>query len=243
MIGRSVSLVIPAYNEFEIIEETISICLRNLERITTDFEIIVVDDGSTDKTGEIADAWARNDRRVKVIHNICNQGSGRSLFTGLKAAQCDLLVTNFADLPFDINEICKVESMLSENVDFVIVIRKDRSANTLYRKATSLVNYWLIRLLFGIQVSDFQFVQIFKKPVITAIEVESSGTFVAPEMIIKAIRKGFVFKEFKTDFHPRRSGKAKCGSPKVIFQTVFEMLRFLIKRDNGCCCGQVMEKI
>ena len=181
------------------------------------------------------DACAAGDRHIKVIHNIRNLGSGRSLFIGLKAARFDLLVTNFADLPFDINELGQVESLLSESVDFVVVVRKDRSANTFYRKVTSLVNYWLIRSLFGVKVSDFQFVQVFRKHVIAAIEVESSGTFVVPEMIIKAIRKGFMFREFRTNFHPRQSGKAKCGKPKVILQTIGEMLRFL-------CCAQPVSR-
>ena len=232
-IVRSVSLVMPVFQEEETIAQTLAILKDCLGQRPADYEIIVVDDGSTDRTGEIADACAKEDQHIKVIHNIRNQGSGRSLFTGLKAAQFDLLVTNFADLPFDMTELGKVESLLTEDVDFVIVVRKDRSANTFYRKATSLVNYWLIRLLFGVLASDFQFVQVFKKHVIAAIEVESLGTFAAPEMIIKAIQKGFVFKEFRTDFHPRRSGKAKCGSPKVILQTVFEMLMFLVSCENG----------
>lgn len=242
--AHSVSLIMPVFQEEGTIAQTLATLTSYLSQRSSEYEIIVVDDGSTDRTGKIADACARDDQHIKVIHNIRNQGSGRSLFTGLKAARFDLLVTNFADLPFDINELDKVESMLSESVDFIVVVRKDRSANTFYRKITSLVNYWSIRLLFGVPVSDFQFVQVFKRHVIAAMEIESSGTFVAPEMIIRAIRKGFVFKEFRTDFHPRRSGKAKCGSPKVILQTIFEMLKFFLKKqENGCCCSQVSEKI
>jgi hypothetical protein len=148
---------------------------------------------------------------------------------GLKAAQYDLLVTNFADLPFDINQLDKIESILDENSDFVVVVRKNRSANTFYRKTTSLVNYWLIRVLFGINVSDFQFVQVYKKHVIASISIESQGTFAVPEIIIKAIQKGFSFKEYRADFYPRLRGRAKCGKATVILQTIYEMFRFWFK--------------
>lgn len=229
----SVSLVLPVFQEEETIATTLAVLDGYLSKRGADYEIIIVNDGSTDRTGQILEALAYNNRHIKVIHNISNKGSGKSLYIALKAARFDLMVTNFADLPFDICELRQVESMISDNVDFVVVVRKDRSANTFYRKITSWVNYWLIRLLFGVKVSDFQFVQVYKKHVISAIEVKSSGTFAAPEMIIKAIRKGFVFKEYKTDFYPRKSGKAKCGSLRVILQTIYEMSRFWIKLHCG----------
>lgn len=228
-LKHSVSLILPVFQEEEIIEKALVVSDEYLSKNATRYEIIVVNDGSKDKTGELADNYARNNPRIKVIHNICNLGSGKSVFTGLKAAQYDLLLANFADLPFDIKELDKIECILDENVDFVVVVREDRSANTFYRKSTSLVNYWLIRLFFGVNVSDFQFVQVYKKHVIDTIQIESRGTFVAPEIIIRAKQKGFVCKEYKTDFHPRLGGRAKCGKHTVILQTIYEMFRFWFK--------------
>lgn len=228
-LRNSISLILPAYQEEETIANAIAVSENYLSKRTAAYEIIVVNDASRDRTGEIAEALAGNNRHIKVLHNVNNIGSGGSLFIGLKAAHSELLVTNFADLPFDINELGKIESILEGGADFIVVVRKDRSANTVYRKITSLVNYWLIRLLFWVKVSDFQFVQVYKRYVIDAIKAESKGTFIAPEIIIKAREKGFVCKEYKTDFHPRQSGKAKCGSPKIILQTIFEMLRFWLK--------------
>jgi glycosyltransferase involved in cell wall biosynthesis len=223
----SISLVIPAYNEEDSIEHSLSICDSYLQSAKVDYEIIIVNDRSMDRTGEIVDKYAGNHPYVKPIHNLCNKGSGRSLFIGLKEAKCDFIVTNFADLPFDITELHDILTLFKrENIDFVVVTRKDRKANSIYRKTTSLVNYWLIRILFGIKVADFQFVQIYKKRVLDIIDVQSRGTFVPPEIIIKALHEGFKMREYNTVFYPRVAGRAKCGNPKVILQTICEMITF-----------------
>ncbi|MCD6583623.1 MAG: hypothetical protein J7K71_02935, partial [Candidatus Omnitrophica bacterium] len=94
------------------------------------------------------------------------------------------------------------------------------------RRVTSLVNYYLIKILFRVKVSDFQFVQIYKKKLLERIKVESSGTFVPPELIIRALSKGYRMKEYQTVFYPRTKGKSKCGKPKVISNTLYEMFKF-----------------
>lgn len=117
-----------------------------------------------------------------------------------------------------------------EEIDFVVVTRKNRKANSTYRKITSLVNYWLIRSIFNLKVRDFQFVQIYRKRIIEAIDIQSCGTFAAPEIIIGALDKGFKMREYNAVFHPRIAGSAKCGSPRVILQTLFEMIMFWCSR-------------
>jgi len=222
-----ISLVIPAYNEEEAIEHAIKTSADFLSSITSDYEIVIVNDASSDRTGQIVDRYAQLNPNVKPIHNKNNLGSGRSLFIGLKRARYDFILTNFADLPFDIKELPAALALLEEEgIDFVVITRKNRKANSVYRKITSLVNYWLIRLLFNLKVSDFQFVQIYKKKVIEQIDVRSYGTFAAPEIIIKALDKGFKMKEYNTVFYPRISGSAKCGKPGVILQALLEMAMF-----------------
>lgn len=225
----SISLVIPAYNEEESIGYALNICNDFLQSITKEYEIIVVDDGSKDRTGEIIDKYAINHPRIKSIHNIRNEGSGRSLFIGLKKAQYDFIVTNFADLPFDIRELTNILALFdNENINFIVVSRKNRKVNSIYRKITSLVNYWFIRIIFNIKVGDFQFVQIYKKHVLDNIDIKSKGTFVPPEIIIKALFHGYRMKECISCFHPRRAGNSKCGNIRVIMQTIIETIKFWV---------------
>ncbi|MBU0503116.1 MAG: glycosyltransferase family 2 protein [Candidatus Omnitrophica bacterium] len=226
-----ISLVIPAYNEEELIERAIKTSIDFLSTITNDYEIIIVNDASSDRTGQIVDSYAQLNPNVKPIHNKNNLGSGRSLFIGLKSARYDFVLTNFADLPFDINELAGILTLIvREGIDFVVVTRINRKANSTYRKITSLINYWLIRLIFNLKVRDFQFVQIYKKIIIEAINVQSCGTFAAPEIIIGALDKGFKMMEYSAVFNPRIAGSSKCGSPRIILQTLLEMIIFWYTR-------------
>jgi glycosyltransferase involved in cell wall biosynthesis len=225
--GYKISLVMPAYNEEELIEHAIKISADFLSGIAGDYEIIIVNDASSDRTGQIADRYAQLNQNVKTIHNKDNLGSGRSLFIGLKSARYDFILTNFADLPFDIRELPGALALLEKNdIDFIIVTRKDRKANSTYRKITSLVNYWLIRILFNLRAGDFQFVQVYKKKVIDVINISSRGTFVSPEIMIKALHEGFKMKEYNAVFHPRMGGNAKYGNPRLILQTICEIMVF-----------------
>jgi dolichol-phosphate mannosyltransferase len=222
-----ISLVIPVFNEEELIADAINLSEDKLRSITKDYEIIIIDDGSTDETGGLIDNYAKSNSRVRGSHNKKNEGSGRSLFIGLKKARYEFIVTNFADLPFDLLDLKQIMAVFNDmSIDFVVVSRKNRNANSFYRKITSLANYWLIRIIFGVKVGDFQFVQVYRKRVIDSLDINSRGTFVPPEIIIKALASGFKMAEYKTSFFPRKAGISKCGSPRVILQSLYEMLFF-----------------
>jgi glycosyltransferase involved in cell wall biosynthesis len=228
---KSLSLVVPVYNEAEVIEQAVRIFLSDLEQICGDCEIVVVDDGSTDGTLGILKRLSAQDARVRVIVNEKNLGSGLSLWRGMRAAAKDLVLTNFADRPFDLKDADAVLAPLaSREADVVVVARRDRSANSFYRKLTSLTNYWLIRSLFGVSMGDFQFVQAYRKAVLQDIELISTGTFVPPELLIRLVDRGAVWREVVCPFHRRTAGAAKCGRLSVIMITLREMFAFWVVR-------------
>ena len=227
MNGKGISLIVPVYNEAEIIEESIDVFTKALRRITENFEIIVVDDGSGDGTREILGKLSDQNEKLKVFYNKKNIGSGASLWRGLKGAAGEYLISDFADRPFDLDELPALIKILSSgNIDFVIGVRKDRSANSFFRKITSFLNYFLVRFLFGVGVSDFQFVQMYKKEVIDKINIISRHTFVAPEIIIKAMSLGYKYKEYRADFYPRTKGRAKYSDLWFILKSVVEIFVF-----------------
>lgn len=227
MNAVELSLILPVLNEQELLEETVEIFCRDLSSSVYNYEIVIVNDGSQDNTGRIAEDLAKRHANVRVIHNPRNLGSGKSLLIGFKEAKYGLVLTNFADRPFDTKELKNILPIIEkEGLDFIVITRHDRSANSFFRKATSLTNYFLIRTLFGVKVKDYQFVQIYKKEVIDSINVEATQTFVPPELIIKAISKGYRMREYKTRFYPRLKGKSKCGNLRVISRTLYDMLKF-----------------
>jgi len=111
----------------------------------------------------------------------------------------------------------------------VVVCRQDRSANTAYRKLTSLVNYYCIRYLFNVGIHDFQFVQVYRRDLVRTIAVDADHTFVPPELMIRALTRGYRMAEYTTNFYPRTKGKAKCGHPAVILCALRDMLRFWLR--------------
>ncbi len=226
----SLSLIVPVLNEQEIIAETIEIFLKDLSGLCDEYELIVVNDGSTDNTQNILkELAATHPKKLKVITNRKNLGSGRSLINGFKCARFDLVATNFADRPFNLKELKNILPLFLEGADFVVVYRRDRSANSLYRKITSLVNYYLIRFLFKVKVSDFQFVQVYRKEILDNMTIAANHTFVPPEIIIKALHKGYKMREYKSIFYRREKGRAKCAHPKVILNTLCDTFKFWVK--------------
>lgn len=242
-VKYSISLVMPVYNEQEIIEETVEIFLNDLKDIAEEYELIVVDDASTDLTKEkLAVLEKLHKGRLRVIFNEKNLGSGRSLLKGMQSAEFPYVATNFADRPFDTKELRNVMKLFEDNIDFIVVCRRDRSANTIYRKLTSIINYHLIKILFGADISDFQFVQVYRANMLYNIKVDAGGTFVPPELMLRALAGGCRSLEYKADFYPRGKGRAKCGHPKVILRTLFEMLRFWFKFHLGLNTGYLKNK-
>jgi glycosyltransferase involved in cell wall biosynthesis len=227
------SLVLPGYNEEGSIEETVQKCLTTLSLFSDKYEVIIIDDGSTDKTGEIAERLQAENGAVRVIHNPINLGVGISLLIGFHAAKYELVLHNAMDYPFDLNDLEKILPLFPDS-DVVVVARIDRSAHSLYRKLTSIVHYGLIRLLFWVRLSDFNFVQVYKKQVLDAVRVEAqSPSFVTLELLIKAKDAGFKVSEMKITFYPRKRGQAHYGKPRHIFWALADMLSFWLKRTFG----------
>ncbi len=240
MLNQTISLVVPVYNEAEIIAETVAVFDDALRSICRDYEIIIVDDGSVDETPGILQRLCSQHVRLKIMHNSANIGSGASLWRGFQQAGKDLVVSNFADRPFDVTELGRIiPSVDFSATDFVVVVRQDRSANTPYRKITSLTNYWLIRCLFRIEISDFQFVQIYRRDILKGVRIDSQETFVPPELMIRLIQKGYRYQEVVSSFYRRPGGQPKCGHPGKIMKSIFDILKFWIsweilgKKDGG----------
>lgn len=238
----SISVVLPGFNEEENIEDTVKKCLDSLNTYTVSNEVVIIDDCSTDKTGEIADRLQSQNKSIKVIHNPVNLHVGISVLIGFQAATGDLVVHNAMDYPFDLDDLDKILPLFPE-WDVVIVSRKDRSAHSPYRKLTSLVNYWLIRILFGVKFSDMNFVQVYKKEVLERIKVKAkSPAFVTPELLIRSKQEGFKITEVKATFHNRHKGQASYGKPRDILWTLADMFSFWLEWLNQKISGSENKK-
>ncbi|BAP55035.1 group 2 glycosyl transferase [Thioploca ingrica] len=222
----NISVIFPAYNEEQNIEETISLSLEALRPLFEEFEIIIIDDASTDKTGKIADLLATKHQEIKVIHNSKNRGQGQNILLGFQQARYDLVIHNGMDYPFDFKDLSKMLPLLEE-ADIVVASRSTRAGYTLYRKFLSLTNTMLLHLISDLRLPDYNFVQLYKKFVLNSIQIEGRSTgFVIPEILIRSYKKGYRIKDVEIEYHFREKGVSTAGHPRVVVSSFFDLVRF-----------------
>lgn len=221
----SLSMVVPAYNEDELLEVFVRKSMVDLSKITDDFEIILVNDGSTDRTPEIAGRLTKEFKNLRVINLEKNSGVGVATKTGLMAASKEIVFNNTVDAFFNMEDLPLLLKYLPD-YDIVSGYRTNLKSNNIYGKLLTLGNYYLIRLLFGLNLKAFQTVQFFRNSFLQSIKIEADSTFMAPELLIKAHNLGKSIKEVGIEYQPRRAGKGKCGNPKNILRTIKDIFKF-----------------
>lgn len=224
-----ISVVIPAYNEQENLRETVESCVPALRQQFDRFEIIIVDDQSTDATGKLADELSLQYHEVKVIHNARNLGQGASCVQGFREARYELVTHNAMDYPFHLEDLSKVLPLL-EGAEVVVVARRRRPESSAYRRLLTAVNLALLRNCFGLRLRDYNFVQIYKREVLESIDFRETSTgFLAPSILFQAHRLGYRIEEIELDYWPREKGEAKSGHPKVVLATLRDLASFWIR--------------
>jgi dolichol-phosphate mannosyltransferase len=228
--NKEISVVFPCYNEEKNIRETMERAIRALRDQFSDFEIILVEDASTDTTPAICDRLARQHPEIRVLHNPQNIGQGASLVRGFQSARYQLVTHNAMDYPFDLRDLRLLTPVLRE-ADIVVVARRARAGYTAYRVLTSVVHRWLLHRLFPLKLSDYNFVQLYPRAVWEDLHVEARSTaFLTPEALIRAHDMGYRIQEIEIDYHPRTKGRATSGRPAVIVESLRDMACFWWKR-------------
>jgi glycosyltransferase involved in cell wall biosynthesis len=218
----SISVFLPAFNEEENIEQAVMDSVNILKEISDDWEVIVVNDASLDRTAEIADRLARDIPNVKVIHHQKNTRLGGALRSGFTNATKDLVFYTDADNPIDMRDLAQAVPLMA-NADFVTGYRLNRE-EPLKRKVYSRCYNWLIRLLFGLKVRDVNFsFKLVKREVLKKARLRSMGSFIDAELLIEARKYGFRIKELGIKYYPRTRGESTLATPGVIFTILNEL--------------------
>jgi glycosyltransferase involved in cell wall biosynthesis len=221
----SVSLVVPMYNEQENIEHALACGIGALELYGGDYEIVVVDDASTDGSPEIVRRLAAENPRIRVLRHAVNRKLGGALKTGFAAATRDLVFYMDADLPFDPNVIGPaIRALEVTRADVIAGYRLDRKTEGLKRTIYSYLYNSLIGLLFGWPHRDINFsFKLLRREVLEAVELCSEGSLIDAELIVKAKNLGFVIQQMGLDYFPRSRGVSTLGSPAVILKILREL--------------------
>ena len=228
-VSGGVSVVIPAFNEQENIRSAVVDLKQAFGNVADQFEIIVVDDGSTDHTGEIVEELAKDDPRVHLVRHPRNVGYGGTLVSGFKAAKLRYIFFTDADRQFNPSEIARLIPHLRES-RMVIGFREQRH-DPLHRKIYGNLFSSLVNLLFGLKVKDMNCAfKIFERSIIEGEEFLSKGALINAELIAIAMHKGISPIQVAVSHFPRKSGSQTGGSIRVILKAVGELLRLYFQR-------------
>lgn len=225
----SVSFFCPAYHDEGNLPMLIPAVVAFLQTITDVFEVIIVEDGSPDGTGLVADELASRFPQVRVIHHPKNLGYGATLRDGFLSARHDYVMYTDGDMQYDVTEFLPRLSLL-ENNDIIsgYAIAKNVSFR---RRIQSFTYNLLLFLLFGAWYRDANCsMKIFKRKALDAINIRSVSAFIDAEMLIKAKRQGFRIGWFPVHHLPRMTGVASGSNFSVIADTIRDMVLFRLGR-------------
>jgi len=225
-----VTVVVPCYDEETTLEPTLEELVDVLEKARFSWQVIVVDDGSRDRSAEVATRYSEADERVLLVKHRHNMGSGQAIWTGIQHAEGRYVIYVPADGQFDHGEIPMFVQAAEEGADVVIGHRLSRDDYTLYRRASSAVFLWLCNTLFEHQFQDVNWVHLWRREIFADFEPRSRGVFFLEEILVRARSSGKRVVEVPSLYRPRQGGRAKGGRPDVIAKTIAEMLRLWSER-------------
>lgn len=220
----SLSIFFPAFNEEANIARSVAEAEMAVKEITDTYEIIIINDGSSDGTREIAEWLAWKNPRVRVVHHETNKGYGAAVLSGVEAARFDYVFFTDADLQFDLRELANLTRYAGE-YDAVLgyrARRRDSFLRKLNAKGWNMLNHFF----FGLKVDDIDCAfKLLDRKLVSGLNVQSRGAMVSAEMLIRLERAGATFKEVPVTHLPRKSGVQTGAHPKVIAKAFADMFR------------------
>lgn len=226
---EKMTVFFPMWNEEAYIERALSagreLCeeLVRMGEIET-YELLIIDDASTDSTPELADKYAAEDPRVRVVHHPVNRKLGGSMKTGFANATGDLILYTDADLPFDMHDVHKAMRLMRYyEADVVSAYRFDRTGEGYVRTVYSFFYNMLVRVLFGVRMRDINFAfKLCRTRIFGDVALKSEGSFIDAELVVRARKHGYTVIQFGVDYFPRTRGVSTLSSPKVILKILNE---------------------
>ena len=223
---KSVSFVFPMYNEAENIAKTIHRSSALAQALASDYEIVVVDDASTDGSGDVVDKIAASDGHIKSVRLKTNTKFGGALNEGLKTASKDVVIYTDSDFPAKEVDIKNALDLLDEAdvVTAYSLVIKDAS---LKRIIMSRGYNFLVRILFGLRLRDINSgLKIYKKKVLEGLNLKSRSPFIDVEIFVEAAKRGFAIKQYGLIFELRTGGVSSISRMSVVARTFQDMLSY-----------------
>jgi glycosyltransferase involved in cell wall biosynthesis len=218
------TLFFPVYNDERTVEAVTEKALQVLDRVASDYEVIIVDDGSPDASGEIADQLAARHDAVRVVHHPTNRGYGAALKTGFSESRFEWICFTDGDDEYDVFDLEKLVRHI-DYYDLIITFRYVKLYSTL-RVFISWVYNVVVRMAFRTPYRDISTgLRLIRKSLIDELDLQSTSPFIGAEIAIKTMLKGYRVGEVGIQTFPRTFGSGGTTTPKNIIATIRELLR------------------
>jgi glycosyltransferase involved in cell wall biosynthesis len=221
------TILVPVYNEADNLKKYLGLLSQTAEACTFDYEILFVNDGSTDNSVELILKAKEKNSRIRLAHHRQNLGPGAAIPTGIIHGRGRWLMLVPADLACEPEDLQKLWQARSA-ADLVVGLRSDRKDYSLWRKFLSTSYIFILTTLTSSEVEQFNYIQMYRKAIFSKIKVESKSVFVTAEIILKAEKAGYRITQVPMRYRPRLAGKASGASLKSISRTLIDMTKYFL---------------
>lgn len=231
---NALTLIVPAFNEQAILESTVHSLLRAMDEAGMPFEILIINDGSSDATGGIADKLAaEHPERVRARHQE-NQGIGGAFQHGIREARGDHLILWPADMPAEAADLQPYLSVMGQ-ADVIVGCRRRREGYNPLMRFNAWLYPWLVRLLFGLKLRDVNWICMHRTDMLQGMVFSQKGIPMLTEILVWERDRGARFLEIEVEMKVRTSGRPSASRFKVMRRTLAGLLEFwnIWRRERG----------
>lgn len=230
---KSISIVIPAYNEEKNLKDAVESALKALSGLFNDYEILIFDDCSKDRTGEIADSLRKKNKKIRVIHNNPNKGFGYNYIKGIELAKKEYYTLFPGDNENDWHSFRETLKQIGK-ADIIETYTINKEVRQWHRKLISWLFTGFMNTLFGLKLKYFNGNNIYRTELLKKVKVENFGFAYSAEILIKLIKQGYSYTEFPVKIKP--TGKTTLFKLKNVYRvikTIFSLIYEVKIRDSG----------
>lgn len=224
----ALSVIIPAYNEEANVDKAVGATVATLEATGVEWEIIVVNDGSTDRTGLLAERCSASNPRITVIHHPANKGLGAAVRTALQQARGEYVLWVPCDSPFEKGELDPFIGAIGK-ADVVVGYRTARPGYSPLMRVNSSVYTYVVSRLFRIHLRDFNYVHMYRRRVLASLKWRTTRIFWLAEALIRARDAGYAIMQVPAVVRARTAGKATASRPSIMLRTAWDCLVFALR--------------
>lgn len=223
--ARSVSLVVPMFNEEKSVGRLLDVAIPALEAHVDEWEIVLVDDASTDTTLALARLRAEKEPRLRVLAQPVNRGLGGTLREGFAAARLEWILYSDCDLPWDLSATGRLFRVAEiTGADLISAYRLDRTGEGPLRSLYSFAYNGLVHTIFGIVLRDVNFsCKLIRRSLLSGMTLKSEGSFIDAELLARCAARGAVIQQLGVDYFPRTRGLSTLSSPRTVLNILREM--------------------